>query len=242
MDFITQAMDQLVNHAAKYAYMYGDQASVPITIRCPYGPGRAYGATHSQNLLPWFVQTPGIKVVVPSTPADAWGLLKSAIRDDNPVIFGEHKLLYAVTGEVPDTAPHIPIGKAQITRPGTDITLIAYGRMAQEALAAAETLDSYGTSAEVLDLRSLSPLDLDAIGDSISRTRRVLLVEDAPATGGVIAEVACQILDIAWDSLDAPIRRLSMPDTPVPCSPQLEAALVPTAASIAEAAQALVEL
>ena len=244
MDFITQGMDQLVNHAAKYAYMYGDQARVPITLRCPFGPGRAYGATHSQNLLPWFVQTPGIKVVAPSTPADAYGLLKTCIRDDNPVIFAEHKLLYPVSGPAPDNMGEfsIPIGKANITRPGTDITLIAYARMAREALAAADILDSLGTSAEVLDLRSLSPLDLETIGDSVSRTHRVLIVEDAPPSGGVAAEVSCRIFDMAWDLLDAPIRRLTMPDTPVPCGPQLEAALTPNAQTIAEAAQELVEM
>ena len=242
MDFITQAMDQLVNHAAKYAYMYGDQACVPLTIRCPFGPGRAYGATHSQNLLSWFAQAPGVKVVAPSTPADAWGLLKSAIRDDNPVVFGEHKLLYPVAGLVPDEGPLIPIGKANVIRPGTDISIISYARMAQEALKAAEILDEYGTSAEVVDLRTLSPLDLEGIGESVKRTRRVLIVEDAPESGGIAAEVAFRIFEMAWDYLDAPIRRLCMPDTPVPCSPQLEAALIPNARTIADSAQQLVEL
>ncbi|MDQ2732727.1 MAG: hypothetical protein M3Y56_13800, partial [Armatimonadota bacterium] len=217
---------------------------VPLTLRCPFGPGRSYGATHSQNFLAWFVQTPGIKVVAPSTPADAWTLLKSAIRDDNPVIFAEHKLLYPILGEAPDadSGPVEPLGKAKITRPGTDITLISYARMAREALAAADILDELGTSAEVLDLRTLSPLDLEAIGDSVQRTHRVLIIEDAPETGGVSAEIACRVFEMAWDFLDAPIRRLTMPDTPVPCSPQLEAAFIPTAQSIAEMAQELVEL
>jgi pyruvate dehydrogenase E1 component beta subunit len=244
MDFMTQAMDQLVNHAAKYAYMYGDQAHTPITVRCPYGAGRAYGATHSQNLLPWFVQTPGIKVVVPSTPADAYGLLKSAIRDDNPVVFGEHKLLYPILAEVPDAADDytIPLGQANVTRAGTDVTIFAYGRMAREALAASEHLDALGTSAEIVDLRSLSPLDVDTIVASVHKTRRALIVEDAPETGGVAAEVAFRIFEMAWDSLDAPIRRLTMPDTPVPCSAHLELLLVPNANTIAAAAQELVEL
>jgi pyruvate/2-oxoglutarate/acetoin dehydrogenase E1 component len=241
MDFITLAMDQIANHAAKFRYMYGEQARVPLVIRCPAGAGRAYGATHSQTLEAWFLHVPGLKVVAPATAADAKGLLKSAIRDDNPVIFLENKVLYQSREWIPDGEFTIPLGRARRVCEGGDVTSVAYSRMAREAEKAASILAEEGIGAEVIDLRSLVPLDIDAVVASVTKTGRVVLVEEGTRTGGVCAELGMRLFEEAWDSLDAPIQRVTAPDIPIPFAPELEAAVIPTAADIAAAARALAE-
>lgn len=241
MDFLTLAMDQLVNHAAKFHYLYGEQAKVPLVVRCPAGAGRAYGATHSQSLEAWLLHVPGLKVVAPATAADAKGLLKSAIRDDNPVIFIENKVLYQWRERVPEGEYTVPIGRARRVCSGTDVTLVAYSRMAREAEKAAAVLAQEGISAEVIDLRTLAPLDIGMVVESVAKTGRVVLVEEGTRTGGVCAEIGMQIFEHAWDYLDAPIRRVTAPDIPIPFAPELEAAVIPTAADVVAAARALVE-
>lgn len=241
MDFVTLAMDQLVNHAAKFRYMYGEQARVPLVLRCPAGAGRAYGATHSQSLEAWFMHVPGLKVVAPSTATDAKGLLKSAIRDDNPVVFLENKLLYQSREPVREGNYLIPLGKAQCVREGSDVTIVAYSRMAREAEKAAVALAEEGISAEVIDLRTLVPLDIMTVVKSVIKTGRVVLAEEGTLTGGVCAEIGMQIFEHAWDSLDAPIRRVAMPDIPIPFAPELEAAVLPSAVDIVLAARDLVD-
>ncbi|MBI3944358.1 MAG: alpha-ketoacid dehydrogenase subunit beta [Armatimonadetes bacterium] len=241
MDFVTLAMDQLVNHAAKFRYVYGEQARVPLVLRCPAGAGRAYGATHSQSLEAWFLHVPGLKVVAPATAADAKGLLKSAIRDDNPVIFIENKVLYQSRERIPEGEYAIPLGQARRVCEGGDVTLVAYSRMAREAERAAVLLAEEGVSAEVIDLRTLAPLDIGTVVESVAKTGRVVLVEEGTRTGGACAEIGVQIFEHAWDSLDAPIRRVTTPDIPIPFAPELEAAVIPAAADIAAAARALVE-
>ncbi|HUU43480.1 MAG TPA: alpha-ketoacid dehydrogenase subunit beta, partial [Planctomycetota bacterium] len=218
-DFILLAMDQLVNHAAKFRYVYGKDSPVPLVVRTPGGCGRAYGPTHSQAVEGYFTHTPGIKVVAPSTPYDAKGLLLASIRDPNPVIFIENRVLYPQKGEVPEDDYVIPLGKAARVREGADVTVVAYSRMVHEALSAAETLDAEGIGLEVIDLRTLSPLDVDTVAASVQKTGRVILVEEGPRTGGVMAEVAARIAEASFDDLDGPVRRLTMPDIPVPCSP-----------------------
>ncbi|NQT89347.1 alpha-ketoacid dehydrogenase subunit beta [bacterium] len=240
MDFITLAMDQLVNHAAKLHYIYGGQVRVPLVIRTPSGAGRGYGASHSQSLEAWFVHTPGIKVVAPATAADARGLLKAAIRDDNPVLVLENKLLYSRRGPVPDDEGIVPIGKARIARSGSDVTLIAYSRMTSLALEAAEAMEAEGISCEVLDLRTLSPLDEEAILESVARTRRAVIVEEDTRRAGVGAEVAAVLADQGFDSLDSPVRRVAAADTPIPCCPVLEEAVLPSVAKIIDAVESLI--
>ncbi len=238
-DFILLAMDQLVNHAAKFRYVYGPQATVPLVVRAVGGAGRAYGPTHSQAVEGYFVHTPGIKVVAPSTPADAKGLLLAAIRDPNPVVFIENRVLYPQKGEVPDGDAAIPLGKAATVRAGSDVTIVAYSRMVHESLAAAETLAAAGIQAEVIDLRTLSPMDSGAVIESVKRTGRAVLVEEGPRTCGVMAELAARIAEEALDYLDGPVTRLAMPDIPVPCSPVLEQAALPSRKHIADAARKL---
>jgi len=228
MDFLTLTMDQLANHAAKFRYMYGPQAHVPIVIRTPAGGGRSYGATHSQSLEAWFLHVPGLKVVAPATPADAKGLLLTAIRDDNPVLFVEHKLLYATTGPVPDEDEPIAIGEAAVRREGQDVTIVAYSFHLGMALQAAEDLAPHGIDAEVIDLRSLVPLDTETIVGSVRKTGRLVCVEEGTRTGGVGAEIAARVAEHAYEYLDAPIRRIAAPDIPIPFSPPLEQAALPT--------------
>jgi len=228
MDFLTLTMDQLANHAAKFRYMYGPQAHVPIVIRTPAGGGRSYGATHSQSLEAWFLHVPGLKVVAPATPADAKGLLLTAIRDDNPVLFVEHKLLYANTGPVPDEDEPIVIGEAAVRREGQDVTIVAYSFHLGMALQAAEDLAPHGIDAEVIDLRSLVPLDTETIVGSVRKTGRLVCVEEGTRTGGVGAEIAARVAEHAYEYLDAPIRRIAAPDIPIPFSPPLEQAALPT--------------
>ncbi len=240
MDFIALAMDQMVNHAAKLHYIYGGQARVPLVVRTPAGAGRGYGASHSQSLEAWFVHTPGIKVVAPSTPRDAHGLLKAAIRDDNPVLFVESKLLYGVKGQVPDSDEVVPIGRAAVAREGGDVTLIAYSRMTSLALDAAAGLEKQGIQCQVLDLRTLSPLDEEAIAASVAKTSRAVIVEEDTLRGGVGAEVAAVIADRCFGSLDSPVRRVACADAPIPCSPTLEAALLPSVEKIVAAVESLI--
>ena len=239
-DFITLAMDQIVNHAAKFHYMYGNQCNVPLVIRTPAGGGRNYGPTHSQSLEAWFMHVPGLKVVAPAFAADAKGLLKSAIRDNNPVLFVESKLLYGVRGPVPDDANFtVPIGEANVVREGENLTLVAYSRMTIEALKAAQILESGGISCEVVDLRTLSPLDMDTVAASVEKTGRAIVVAEDCLTAGVSGEVAARIMEECFDFLHAPIRRVAALDAPLACADVLERAALPDAAKIVAAAQKL---
>jgi pyruvate/2-oxoglutarate/acetoin dehydrogenase E1 component len=232
MDFLTLAMDQLANHAAKVRYMYGPQVRVPLVLRTPAGGGRCYGATHSQSLEAWFLHVPGVKVVAPATPADAKALLTAAIRDDNPVLCVEHKLLYATTGPVPDDAEPGAIGRAMVRRPGRDVTLVAYSYDVGVALEAAQELASEGIDAEVLDLRSLVPMDTEAILTSVRKTGRLVCVEEGTRSGGVGAEIAARVAEYAYEYLDAPVRRVAAADVPIPFSPALEPLALPQRADI----------
>jgi len=239
-DFLAVAMDQVVNQAAKARYQFGGQFKVPLVIRTPSGSGTGAAEQHSQSLEAWFVHTPGMKVIAPSTPADAKGLLKTAIRDDNPVLFLEQKLLYRVKGEVPDGDYTIPFGKAACRREGRDITLITYGRMVARCLEAADSVKVEGIEAEVLDLRSLAPMDKEAIVSSAKKCGRVLIVHEACLTGGVGAEIAAIVADSeAFFHLDAPIRRCCGSDSPVPYNRTLEESIVPGIPLIADAIRSL---
>ncbi|MDP3177540.1 MAG: alpha-ketoacid dehydrogenase subunit beta [Spirochaetaceae bacterium] len=239
-DFVTVAMDQIVNQAAKARYQYGGQFKVPLVIRAPSGSGTGAAEQHSQSLEAWFVHTPGIRVIAPSTPRDAKGLLKTAMRGDDPVLFLEQKLLYRMKGEVPDGEYTIPLGRAEIRREGKDISLITYGRMVTRCLEAAEEAKAEGIEAEVLDLRSLAPLDRDSIISSAKKCGRVLIVHEACLTGGVGGEIAAIIADSeAFFYLDAPIRRCCGSDCPIPYNRRLEASVVPEAGTIADAIRRL---
>ena len=236
MDFITLAMDQIVNQSAKLRYVLGKQAKCPIVIRTPAGGGRCYGPTHSQTLTAWFVHTPGLKVVAPATPADAKILLKSSIRDDNPVVFVEHKLLYPIKGHVPAKIRTVePLGHAKCLRKGTDITIIAWSWQTQEALQAVDELALHGINAELIDLRSLKPIDIETVVESVKRTHRVLITGEEPPMAGVASEIAAQIFEHVFDYLDASIRRLCCPDTPMPASPFLEKIAIPDRQKIVHA-------
>lgn len=236
MDFITLAMDQLCNHAAKFRYQYGEQCTIPLVLRCPAGAGRSYGPTHSQSLEKWLMATPGLLVAAPSTAADAKGLLKSAIRCDDPVVFIESKLLYGQRGEVPEGEHLVPLGEAVVRREGEHITLVAYSRMVGEALRAAEALEAYGVSAEVVDLRCLAPLDMDTVAASVEKTGRVVAIEEGNLTGGVAAEIVARIVDECFDYLEAAPRRVAALDVPVPASYVLEQAATPDWQDIARTA------
>jgi pyruvate dehydrogenase E1 component beta subunit len=222
IDFITLAMDQLVNHAAKLHYMTGGQVRVPLTIRATFGIAGGWGAHHSQSLEAWLLHVPGLKVAMPATAADAKGLLKTAIRDDNPVIFLEHRSLYFTADEAGDDDALIPFGTASVRRPGRDVTVVALSRMVGEALAAADRLAADGIEVEVIDPRTLAPLDLETIVESARRTSRVVIAHEACVTGGAGAELAASIQDAAFDYLDAPVRRVGAPFAPVPASVELE--------------------
>jgi len=236
IDFITCAFDQVVNFAAKCRYRWG--AAVPLVIRGPCGGGVHAGPFHSQNPEAWFVHVAGLKVVAPATAYDAKGLLKSAIRDNDPVIFLEHKALYRrIKGEIPAEDYTVPLGQAAVFRPGSDLSIITYAAMVYVAEQAAETLAQEGISAEILDLRTLLPLDEEAILASVRKTARVIILHEAPLTGGVGGEIAARISEKAFDCLDAPVVRITAPDTPVPYSPPLENAFLPSAARIVEKAR-----
>ena len=225
-DFISCAYDQVVNFAAKCRYRWG--AGVPMVVRGPSGGGIHGGPFHSQNPEMAFVHTPGLKVVTPATPYDARGLIKSAIRDNDPVLFFEHKLLYrSIKEELPDTEYLVPIGKAELRRAGRDISVITYGAMVHVALRAAEALAREEIEIEVLDLRTLVPLDEEAVLESVQRTNKVVLLHEDTRTGGLAGELAAIISEKAFEFLDGPVRRLTAPDTPVPYSPPLEKAFLP---------------
>jgi pyruvate/2-oxoglutarate/acetoin dehydrogenase E1 component len=241
MDFVTLAMDQIANHAAKFRYIYGEQARVPLVIRTPAGGGRSYGATHSQSLEAWFLHVPGLKVIAPATPADVKGMLKSAIRDDNPVLCVEHKRLYATAGPVPDGDVTVPIGEAMVRREGEDLTLAAYSYYVGVALQAAEALVRHGVNAEVVDLRTLAPLDTETVLDSVRKTGRLICIEEGTRSGGVGAEVAARVAEGAYEYLDAPIRRIAAPDIPIPFSPVLEEAALPKLDDIVQTALDLLQ-
>ena len=244
-DFITLAMDQLVNHAAKFHYMYGGQCTVPMVVRTPAGGGRNYGPTHSQSLEAWLMHVPGLKVVAPATAYDAKGLLKSAIRDPNPVVFVESKLLYGAKGEVPEFDEPggdytVPIGEAKVVREGSHLTIATYSRMTVESLKAAKALANAGIECEVVDLRTLAPLDIDTLAASVEKTGRALVVTEDCRTAGVSAEIMARIMEECFDLLQAPVRRVAGADTPVPCADVLEKAALPDAQAIVDAAAKLI--
>jgi pyruvate/2-oxoglutarate/acetoin dehydrogenase E1 component len=235
IDFSTLAMDQIVNQAAKAHYMFGGKARVPMVVRTQGGGGRGNAAQHSQSLEMWYVHTPGLIVIQPSTPYDAKGLLKSAIRDDNPVIFIEHKLLYNTTGPVPDEEYLVPIGVADVKRPGDDVTIVATSRMILFALNAAEELAQQGIEAEVIDPRTLKPLDMDTIVRSVEKTGRLVVVNEGHLTGGFTAEVAARVQREAFDWLDAPIMQVATEDVPLPYNGRLELEAIPNQQDIINA-------
>ena len=240
-DFITIAMDQLVNQAAKARYQFGGQASIPMVLRTPEGSGTGAAAQHSQSVESWILNVPGLKIVAPSTPADAKGLLKASIRDENPVVFFEQKLLYRKKGPVPEGEHVIPLGLADVKRPGKDLTIISYGRMVDRCLEAAVELAGQGIDGEVIDLRCLRPLDTDTIVASAMRTGRVMIVHEACRFGGFGGEIAATISESeAFYHLDAPICRLAGRDVPIPYNKHLESEVVPTLERIVRAARDLV--
>jgi pyruvate dehydrogenase E1 component beta subunit len=238
-DFITLAMDQIVNQAAKVHYMSGGKLRVPLVIRTTMGASRRSAAQHSQSLHAWMAHVPGLKVVLPSTPADAKGLLKSAIRDDNPVVFFEDKMMYQLKGPVPDGEYTVPLGVADVKREGTDVTIVATSSMVHVALDAAARLETTGISAEVVDPRTLLPLDTETLIASAQKTGRVIVVDEGYEQYGVTAEIASAIAEGAFDYLDAPVRRIGAMNVPVPFSPVLEDQTVPTADAVATAATRL---
>jgi pyruvate/2-oxoglutarate/acetoin dehydrogenase E1 component len=239
MDFITLAADALVNHAAKFRYQFGEQCRIPLVLRTPFGGGRGYGPTHSQSLERLVFGTPGLVIVAPATAADAKGLLKSAIRSDDPVIFLESKVLYGQRGEVPGGEYLVPLGQARVACEGDDLTIVTYSRMVGEALAAAAALGEQGLSVEVLDLRTLAPLDWQVVAESVTKTGRLVVVEEGPLTGGIGGEIVARVVETCFDSIQAPPRRVAALDIPVPASPVLERAALPSAQTIAQAALAV---
>ncbi|MBE9472561.1 MAG: alpha-ketoacid dehydrogenase subunit beta [Chloroflexi bacterium] len=242
MDFTTLAAEQLVNQAAKIRFMFGGRAKVPLVLRTPAGSGTGAAAQHSQSLENWFVHVPGLKVVMPSTPYDAKGLLLASIRDDNPVIFVEHKLLYRVKGPVPEEPYTIPLSTAEVKREGRDLTIVATSIMVKRSLEAAEQLAREGIEAEVVDPRTLKPLDGETIIRSVMKTGRVLIVHEACKTGGYGGELAAVIAESeAFDYLDAPIIRLAGRDMPIPYNRTLEYHTVPQVENIVEAARQLAQ-
>ncbi len=236
-DFLPLASDQIVNNAAKMHYAYNGEVAVPMVVRAPFGAGSRSGMHHSQNLEAWFAGTPGLKVLMPSTAADAKGLLKSAIRDNNPVIFLEHKMLLGARGVVPEGEFLVPIGKAEIPRQGKDLTIVTCGAMVSKSLQAAKTLAQENIDVEVVDLRSLRPLDEETILNSVKKTHRLLIVHEACKTGGIGGEIAAVVAEKAIGWLDAPIERVSAPDTPVPFSPTMEDFYIPQPEQIVEASK-----
>jgi pyruvate/2-oxoglutarate/acetoin dehydrogenase E1 component len=231
-DLTALAMDQICNQAAKIRYMFGGQVSAPLVVRTPFGAGVNIASHHSQSLEAWFMHTPGLCVAVPSTPYDAKGLLKTAIRGNNPSLFVEHKLLYPVKGLVSDEDYTIPFGVADVKREGSDVTIVATLHMVHEALAAAEQLGKEDLSLEIIDPRTLSPLDKKAIVKSVKKTGRLIIVTEDTKTAGVSGEIAAIVAEEALDYLDAPIRRVAEPDTPIPFSPPLEQFVIPNEKSI----------
>lgn len=235
-DFITVCMDEVVNQMAKIRYMFGGQCSIPLVLRAPDGIIRSAAAQHSQSLEAWFLHVPGLKVVIPSNPADAKGLLKAAIRSDDPVLYFEHKALFATKGPVPDGDHLVPIGKAHVARPGKDVTIVSYSLMMHRVLESAELLKDRGIEAEVIDLRTISPLDKETIFASVAKTKRLMIVHEAVKIGGVGAEISAMVAEEMIDCLDAPVVRLGAPAVPIPFSPGLEGLVKISAQDIAQKA------
>ena len=240
VDFAALAMEPLVNQAAKLRYMFGGKAKVPLVLRAQEGAGRGNAAQHSQSLEAWFCHIPGLKVVTPSTPADAKGLLKSAIRDDNPVIFLEHKLLYFTKGPVPAGDYTVPLGVADVKRAGTDVTVVGIHTMVGKALKAAEELAREGIELEVVDPRTLVPLDEEAIVDSVKKTGRLIVSHEAYGRAGYGAEIVARVVELAFDYLDAPPQRVVAKDVPLPYAQTLEMAALPQTEDLVAAARKLV--
>jgi pyruvate dehydrogenase E1 component beta subunit len=239
-DLTALAMDQIANQAAKIRYMFGGQAKCPLVIRTPFGAGVNIASHHSQSLEAWFMHVPGLYVAVPSTPYDAKGLLKSAIRGNNPVMFCEHKLLYPIEGEVPKEEYTVPFGVADVKREGEDVTVVATLYMVHKALEAANALEREGVSVEVVDPRTLTPLDKRAIISSVKKTGRLVIVTEDCKTAGVSAEITAIVAEEAIDYLDAPIKRVAEPDTPIPFSPPLEQYVIPDEKAIIKAVKEVV--
>jgi pyruvate dehydrogenase E1 component beta subunit len=240
INFIIVGMDQLVNNAAKIPYMFGGEAQVPIVVRTPSGAGHQLTAQHSQVLEVWFAYVPGMYVVAPSTQADAKGLLKTCIRDNNPILFVENVLLYNDKGEVPEGEHLVPLGKAAVRREGEDVTLISYSRMVNVALQAADALADDGISAEVIDLRSLRPLDIETVLASVRKTNRALIVHEGWRKYGAGAEIAAQIQEFAFDYLDHPVERVTGVEVPLPYAQSLEAAALPRMEYVVDGARTMV--
>jgi pyruvate dehydrogenase E1 component beta subunit len=240
INFGLLAIDQIINNAAKIHYMFGGHAKVPVVIRAPQGAGHQLGAQHSQSLEAYFLHCPGLRVVIPATPADAKGLLKTCVRQDNPVVFLEHESLYGVKGEVPEGEHLVPLGKANVLRPGKDVTIVSYSKCVYDALAAADALENEGIDAEVIDLRTLNPLDIGTVIESVKKTGKAIVVYEGWRTGGAGAEIAAQIYEAAFDHLDAPVERVATLDTPMPYNARLERAALPSAADIVKVAEQLV--
>lgn len=240
IDFITLAMDQLVNHAAKLHYMSGGQLKIPLTVRVQCGISGAMGAHHSQSLESWLAHVPGLKVIMPSNPGDAKGMLKSAIREDNPVVFIEHRGLYWSKGQVPEGEHVVPIGRASVVRAGDQVTLVALANMIDPALAAADDLALGNISAEVIDPRSIAPLDVETIATSVRKTGRLIVVHEAVEQGGIGAEIVAQVQKAAFYYLDSPLLRVAAPFAPVPAGPSLEREFLPSKKRIVEAARQIV--
>ena len=234
MDFMFVAMDQIANQAAQLKYMFGGKATLPLTITTSAGAGLSAAAQHSQSLEAMLCHIPGLKVVMPSNPYDAKGLLVACIRDNNPTVYVKNKRLLGLKGEVPEDLYEVPIGVANIVRPGSSVTVVTYGRMVQESLKAAEELAGEGVDCEVIDLRTVQPLDIDAVTTSARKTGNIVVVHEAVRFGGLGAEIASQVQEQAFDYLDAPVGRVGAPFTPVPFSPTLEAEYVPNADRITE--------
>ena len=240
MDFLPIALDQIATQAAKMHFMSGGKLKVPMVLRTQYSLGRVHGAQHSQFFPSMLFQVPGLKVVLPSTPHDAKGLLKAAIRDENPVVFIESGVLYKAKGPVPDGEYVIPLGQCDVKKSGDDITIVAVSRVVTEALAAAAKLEAQGITAEVIDPRTIQPLDLATILASVKKTGRLIIASDDVRCGGIGSEISAQVIEEAFDSLDAPILRVAAPDMPIPFSPTLEQAYMPNAQKIIEAAKKLI--
>lgn len=240
VDFVGLAGDQISNQMAKLRYMTGGQVKVPMVLRTQGGTGRSAGAQHSQSLEAWLAHIPGLRVVMPATPTDAKGLLKAAIRSDDPVVFIEHKALYAQKGEVPDGEHLVPLGEARVARQGDGVTVVAYSRMVHFALDAAQALSREGIGAEVIDLRCLNPLDMGTVLASVRKTRRAIVVSEAPRTCGFAAELAARITEESFDILEAPVVRIAAKDVPVPAT-HLEKLSIPSPEEIAAEARSLVK-
>ena len=232
MDFMGECMDEIANQLAKMRYMFGGHARLPVTVLTMAGAGASLAAQHSQSLEAWLCHIPGLKVVMPSTPYDAKGLIIAAARDDNPVFVVLNKLILGMTGEVPEGAYEIPLGQANVVRSGRNYTIVAMGRMVHEALKAADQLKALDIDAEVIDPRTLQPFDTETVVESVKKTHRALIVHEAVRTGGLGAEIAARIQEEAFDYLDAPVARVGAPFSPVPFSPALEAHYVPNAERI----------